>query len=303
MHAEIAAIRHFSRFYTQRIGVLHEGLLGSPFSLAEGRVLYEIGTAPDCTAAWLAGRLGLDRGYLSRILKGFGENGLIARSPSAADGREHLLRLTAEGTRHFAAIDARSAEEIGALLQRLPAASRARLVGALAEAEALLGGTAEVPPVRIRRHGPGDLGWIVHRQAMLYAQEFGWDGSFEALLAEIAADFLKSHDPASEACWLAERDGAVLGSVMLVAQDAEVAKLRVLYVEKAARGLGIGRLLVRHCIEQGRAFGYRRMRLWTNSVLVAARRIYESEGFVLCETAPHRSFGQDLVGEVWEKAL
>ncbi|MDE2515467.1 MAG: MarR family transcriptional regulator [Rhodospirillales bacterium] len=303
MHAEIAAIRHFSRFYTQRIGVLHEGLLGSPFSLAEGRVLYEIGTAPNCTAAWLAARLDLDRGYLSRILKSFDERRLIARSPSAADGRAHLLRLTAEGVRHFAAIDARSAEEIGTVLQRLPATARARLVAALAEAEALLGGAAEVAPVRIRGHRPGDLGWIVHRQAMLYAQEYGSDGSFEALLAGIAADFLNAHDPAREACWLAERDGAPLGSVMLVAQDAETAKLRVLYVEKAARGLGIGRLLVRHCIDQGRAFGYRRMRLWTNSVLCAARRIYETKGFVLTESAPHRSFGQDLVGEVWEKAL
>lgn len=302
MDAQIAAIRRFSRFYTQRIGVLHEGLLGSPFSLAEGRVLYEIGTTPGITAAALAARLDLDRGYLSRILRGFGEQELVERTASARDGREMLLRLTAAGARQFAAIDASSAAEIGAMLTRLTPDRRARLVASLDTAEALLD---DPPPaeLRIRAHQPGDLGWIVHRQAVLYSREYGWDAGFEALVADIASRFLTQHDPAREGCWLAERDGAILGSVMLVSESETVGKLRLLYVEQAARGGGVGAKLVTHCIERARAAGYRRLKLWTNDVLVAARRIYQSAGFTLIEREPHRSFGHDLVGEVWEKAL
>ena len=304
--AQIAAVRRFSRFYTRRIGVLHEGLLGGPLSLTEGRVIYELAQHGTATATGLGGELGLDAGYLSRILRGFEERGLIDRRPSEMDGRQTLLSLTERGREAFAAIDARSRSEIGGMLEALPAAERQALVAALGRAEAVLGGADPQeprPPCVLRPHRPGDMGWVVHRQGVLYAEEYGWDEGFEALVAEIVAAFIRDFVPGRERCWIAERAGEIVGSVFLVRQSDEVAKLRLLYVEPSARGGGIGHRLVEACIGLAREAGYRRITLWTNDVLVAARRIYQQAGFRLMAEERHHSFGADLVGQNWELEL
>jgi DNA-binding MarR family transcriptional regulator/GNAT superfamily N-acetyltransferase len=302
----IASVRHFSRFYTRRIGLLHEGLLGGPLSLTEGRVIYELGRHGATTAARLGARLDLDPGYLSRILRGFEAQGLIGRRPAASDGRQSIVDLTEAGCRMFAVIDARSASEIGALLARLRPAQQDRLVAALRTAESLLGAEdvpgAEAPYV-LRPPRPGDMGWIVARHGALYAEEYGWDEQFEALVADIVAQFVRTSDKARERCWIAEMDGDVVGSVFLVRHTDEVGKLRLLYVEPRARGLGVGRHLVEECIGTAREFGYRRLTLWTNDVLHAARRIYQQAGFQLVVAEPHHSFGHDLVGQTWELDL
>jgi len=302
--AQIDAVRRFSRFYTSRIGLLHEGLLGSPLSLAEGRIAYELGSRGGTTAAVLSAEFGLDPGYLSRLLRGLEERGVIEKTASATDGRQRILSLTGSGRALFDAIDSRSAEEISALLSRLTSAEQGRLCAALRTAEALLGGQAPTAePVVLRPPRPGDIGWVVHRHGALYAAEYGWDETFEALVAEIAAGFLRTADPRRERCWIAEREDAILGSVLLVRHSDEVAKLRLLYVEPAARGAGLGRLLVRECLRFAASVGYRRMTLWTNDVLVAARAVYRSEGFRLIASEPHLSFGKDLVSETWERDL
>ncbi|MBV9736047.1 MAG: MarR family transcriptional regulator [Acidisphaera sp.] len=301
----IEAVRRFSRFYTRRIGVLHEGLLGSPFSLTEGRVVYELGTRDRTTAAELGRELGLDAGYLSRLLRGFQERGLLAREQSDSDGRQSVLSLTPSGREAFAAIDARSRQEIGTILGALGEAAQDRLIRALRTAEDCFhsGDDAATRPWRLRTHQPGDMGWVVHRHGVLYACEYGWDQTFEALVAEIVAQFIRSFAPGRERCWIAERDGAILGSVFLVRQSDEVGKLRLLYVEPEARGLGIGRRLVEECIRFARDAGYRSVTLWTNDVLTAARRIYQQAGFQLVEEERHHSFGHDLIGQNWALAL
>lgn len=301
----VEALRRFNRFYTQKIGVLEEGLLKSRFSLTEARVLYEIARAERQTAARLGKRLALDRGYLSRILRGFERRGLISRTRAADDRRLGLLALTGAGETAFAELDARSQTETGALLGSLGEADQARLVGAAGAIERLLGAPAgeAAGGWLLRPHRPGDLGWIVSRHGALYAQEYGWDMQFEALVAEIAAKFLGGCDPRRERCWIAEQDGENIGSVMLVAQSATAAKLRLLLVEPRARGHGVGARLVEECLRFARVSGYQRVTLWTNSVLTAARRIYERAGFRLTEAQPHHSFGKDLVGETWEIAL
>jgi DNA-binding MarR family transcriptional regulator/GNAT superfamily N-acetyltransferase len=300
----VQAVRRFTRFYTRRLGVLEEGLLGSELTLAEARVLYELATREAPTAGAIAADLGLDPGYLSRILRRFAERGLVERARSGTDGRRHHLALTARGRETFAPLDRRSREEVSALLARLSEAEQHRLVAAMSTVEALLGEpAADEPAYQLRPHRPGDMGWIVHRHGALYAQEYGWDETFEALVAEIAASFVKNFDPKGDRCWIAEKDGAIVGSVLLVRQDAATAKLRLLYVEPKARGLGIGRRFVSEAISFARAAGYRRITLWTNDVLHAARRLYAEAGFRLVQEEPHRSFGQDLVGEVWELPL
>ena len=300
----VAAVRRFNRFYTRRIGVLEEGLLKSPFSLTEARVLYELGQGENATAARLAQELALDPGYLSRLLAGFERRGLIARLPSERDGRQSMLSLTEAGRAAFAALDARSATEIGALLGALSAERQARLVAAMDGIAGLLAPPdGSVAPYALRPHRAGDIGWIVHRHGALYAEEYGWNEEFEALVAEIAAKFIRHYDPRRERCWIAERDGERLGSVMLVAQSARVAKLRLLLVEARARGLGLGSRLVEESIRFAGERGYRKVTLWTNSVLLAARRIYERAGFTLVAAEPHKSFGHDLVGENWELTL
>ena len=298
----IQAVRRFSRFYTRRIGALHEGLLGGPLSLAEGRVIYEIAQAGETTAAQLVNDLALDPGYLSRMLRALQDRGLVARRPSATDGRQSVLSLTPDGQTAFGAINDRSQAEVGAMVAPLAGAQQHQLIQALATAEALLGGAAPGPIV-LRPHRPGDMGWVVHRHGALYAQEYGWDGQFEALVADIVAQFAKSLDPARERCWIAERDGAVMGSVFLVDGGEGAAKLRLLYVEPEARGSGLGRRLVAECVGFARAAGYRRVTLWTNDVLAAARRIYQQAGFQLVDEAPHHSFGHDLVGQSWRLEL
>jgi len=297
---QIAAVRAFSRFYTRQIGLLEEGLYDSEFSLTEVRVLYELAQRDALTASDLSRELGLDAGYLSRLLKRFEARGLVTRSPSATDARQSVLALTAAGRAAFAPLDKASHDEIAALLDRLPAEDREGLVGAMRKIQRLLGGAPEPEaPYRLRSLRPGDIGWVTHRQALLYATEYGWDQTFEALVAEIAAGFVKTFDPARENCWIAERDGEIVGSVFLVRQSDEVAKLRLLYVEASARGLGVGRRLVEECIRFARDRGYGTLTLWTNDILVSARRIYETAGFRLVEEERHHSFGKDLVGQNW----
>lgn len=300
----IAQLRRFNRFYTQKIGVLDEGLLSSPFSLTEARVLYEIALTEQPTAAQLCKGLGLDRGYLSRILRGLAARQLVCRSPSPSDRRLGLLALTPQGQAAFAELDRRSRQEIGELLGKLSPAAQTRLLSAAGTIEHVLGGIREdCAGFQLRPHRPGDLGWITSRHGALYAEEYGWDAQFEALVADVAARFLTTFDPRREACWIAERQGENAGSVMLVAESAVTAKLRLLLVEPQARGFGIGAALVGECLGFARQAGYQAVRLWTNSVLVAARRIYEKAGFTMTEAQPHHSFGHDLVGETWELRL
>ncbi len=304
--SRIQAVRRFSRFYTRQIGVLHEGLLGGTLSLTEGRIIYELAQSGETTAARLGGELGLDTGYLSRLLRGFEERGLIERRRSDTDGRQSVLSLTDAGRQSFAAMDARSCAEVQAMLAKLNTEDQRRLVAALVTAEALLGGdtapTAKIAYL-LRPPQPGDLGWVVHRQAFLYAEEYGWDERFEALLAEIVAKFIQEFDAKCERCWIAECDGKIIGSVFVVRQSDEVAKLRMLYVEPQTRGLGIGRRLVEECVRFARQTGYSRITLWTNDILTAARQIYQRAGFRLVAEEHHHSFGHDLVGENWELEL
>jgi len=306
VHAQqpVDAVRSFNRFYTKQIGVLREGLLGSAYSLTEVRVLYELAHRSQPTASELVKELGLDAGYLSRILRNFERRGLVAKARSRADGRQSLLWLTARGSKAFAPLNARSHDEVAAMLARLSATEQGRLIDAMRTIQALLGGRAEPKvPYVLRSHRPGDMGWIIHRHGALYAQEYGWDETFEALVAEIAATFIRSFDPKRERCWIAEREGEIVGSVFLVQKSKTVGQLRLMYVEPNARGLGIGSRLVEECLRFARQVGYRKVVLWTNSVLLAARHIYEKVGFRLIHSEPHRSFGRDLVGETWELTL
>jgi DNA-binding MarR family transcriptional regulator/N-acetylglutamate synthase-like GNAT family acetyltransferase len=298
----IAAVRRFSRFYTRAIGALDEGLLESRFSLAEARVLYELAQRGGVTSTELCHELHLDPGYLSRILKRLGRDGLVERMPSSADRRQTLLSLTDGGRSAFAPLDARSREEVGALLTTLSEPARASLVASMGRIETLLGANPPAPWL-LRQHRPGDIGWVVSRHGALYAEEYGFDARFEALVARVSGEFLTQHDPRRERCWIAERDGVNLGSVFLVRASDEVAKLRLLLVEPTARGSGIGRRLVAECIGFARQAGYRRITLWTNEVLVAARAIYQHAGFRLIASKPHRDFGPPMVGEDWEMAL
>jgi DNA-binding MarR family transcriptional regulator/N-acetylglutamate synthase-like GNAT family acetyltransferase len=297
-------VRHFNRFWTRQIGVLREGYLESPFSLTEVRVLYELAHREETTASELGEELGLDAGYLSRILRGFEEHDLIYKRPSETDGRRRLLRLTERGREAFAPLDARSRSEIGAMLGDMSIAEQERLVGAMRTIERLLSGRPDlVVPYLLRPHQPGDMGWVVHRHGVLYAREYGWDEHFEALVAEIVAKFIQQYDPRLERCWIAERDGEIVGCVFLVRESEEIAKLRLLLVEPEARGLGIGSRLVEECIRFARKTGYQKITLWTNDVLISARRIYEAMGFRLVQEKPHHSFGHDLVGQTWELML
>jgi DNA-binding MarR family transcriptional regulator/GNAT superfamily N-acetyltransferase len=300
----IAAVRRFTRFYTRQIGVLREGLHASPFSLSEARVLYELANRSAPTAADIARDLGLDAGYLSRILRGFAQRGFLARTRSQDDGRESHLALTPAGRTAFAPLDRGSHDEVAALLAPLSESAQARLIEAMATVEQLLGErSAAAPPYLLRPHQIGDMGWVVSRHGALYAQEYNWNMEFEALVAEIVAAFIKNFDPARERCWIAEVDGAPVGSVFLVKQSDDVGKLRLLLVEPQARGMGIGARLVAECIRFARLSGYRTLTLWTNDVLVAARRIYQAAGFHLVQEEKHHSFGHDLVGQNWELKL
>ena len=302
--ARVDAVRRFTRFYTQHIGVLHRHLLESPFSLTEGRVLYELAHHEATTAKELAAELGLDGGYLSRILKGFEKRGLLERRRSESDGRAADISLTREGQDAFAQINARSRAEVSGMLERLSEAEQAEVVVAMATVEKHLG--ARLPrkaPYILRPPQPGDMGWVVHRHGVLYAEEYGWDEGFEALVAKIVAAFVENFDARRERCWIAEKDGEVVGSAFVVRESDEAAKLRLVYVEPKARGLGIGQRLVAEAIRFARQQGYGILTLWTNDVLVSARRIYEGAGFRLAKEEKHHSFGKDLVGQYWELEL
>jgi DNA-binding MarR family transcriptional regulator/GNAT superfamily N-acetyltransferase len=304
LQARVDAVRAFNRFYTRRIGVLEEGLLQSPFSLTEARILYELAQRDDATASGLCRDLGLDAGYLSRILRRFRTERLVARKASAADGRQSLLALTAAGRTAFAELNQRSRDEVGGLLATLKASDQTRLVSAMGRIECLLGAApAGDRAWRLRAPQPGDMGWVVARHGGLYAEEYDWDESFEALVAEIVAKFIRHHDKARERCWIAEEAGEPVGSIFLVRHSATVAKLRLLLVEPGARGLGVGAGLVEECLRFAGEAGYHKVTLWTQSILVAARTIYEAAGFRRVREEPHQSFGHDLIGEYWERRL
>lgn len=294
----VPAIRSFNRFYTRQIGLLHSHYLKSPFSLTEVRVLYELAHRDAPTATTLAKELGLDAGYLSRILDRFEKHGLIRRKASKSDSRQSHLFLTGKGRKAFVPLETQTNDEIAAMLERLPAPEQGRLVEAMQRIERLLG--EQRTDTVLRPHKPGDMGWVIHRHGAIYAQEYGWDDTFEALVAEIAAHFLKNFDPKRERCWIAERDGEIVGSVFLVRKNQKVAKLRLLLVEPSARGLGIGNRLVDECIQFAWEGGYQSITLWTQSLLHAAGHIYQKAGFRLVEEKPHHSFGADLVAQTWE---
>jgi DNA-binding MarR family transcriptional regulator/GNAT superfamily N-acetyltransferase len=299
-----AAVRRFNRFYTGQIGVLRKSYLNSDFSLAEARVLYELGSRQTPTASEIARDLGLDAGYLSRLLDGFAARGLITRKPSAADKRQVQLKLSARGRKAFQELDRSSDRQAAGLLERLHPPDRARLVESMENIEALLGEKTEPsPPFSIRTHQAGDIGWVIHRHGVLYACEYGWGGLFEALVGEVCSRFLRDFDAARERCWIAERGGLRVGSIFLVKHSPRIALLRMLLVEPEARGLGVGRRLVEECIGFARQAGYRKMRLWTQAELHAAQHIYRNHGFTLVEEKPHAHFGVEVMGQTWELEL
>lgn len=304
----IERMRRFNRFYTHKIGLLEGSRLYEPFSLAETRVLYEIAHRARVTASDLVRDLGIDAGYLSRMLRGFEKQGLVSRSAAKEDARQSLLRLTAAGRKAFAPQEEVSRRVLRPLVERLAAEDRARLVAAMDTITQLLSAepapASAKPAFRLRPHRPGDIGWMIQKHGELYTAEYGWDSSFEALAAEVGMQFLRDFDPEWENAWIAELEiGERVGCVFLIRKSATVAKLRVLIVDPKARGLGVGKALVQACIDFARQKGYRKITLWTNSILLAARGIYEKTGFKLIHSEPHDSFGQKLIGETWELKL
>lgn len=305
LEARIAAVRHFNRFYTHHIGVLQDGLVQTAFSLAEARVLFELAHRDGLTAREIGESLGIDQGYLSRILRGFSERGLVSRVPSSTDRRNTLLSLTTKGRVAFGKIDQRSEKQVAHWLGRLAPHDQEKILVAMTAIESLLNRGAAQRQISLRPHRPGDMGWVVAKHGEIYPSEYGWDSSIEALTAEIVAAFLKNFDPAREHCWIAELDGETVGSVFLVKEPGkdDVARLRLLMVDPKARGLGVGRLLVEECIRFARERGYRRITLWTHTVLAAAREIYHKTGFVLTEEWVHDDFGKPEAAETWDLAL
>jgi DNA-binding MarR family transcriptional regulator/GNAT superfamily N-acetyltransferase len=298
----IAAVRRFNRFYTRKIGVLSEAFLNTPYSLTEARVLHALAHRDGATATWLCEELGLDAGYLSRILRGFEQRKLIFRNPSPQDGRQTLISLTPAGRDAYEPLDRASQSDIGNLLAPLPEAEQERLVGAMRTVSSLLGDAAEATPrpaFILRSHRPGDMGWVTQRHGALYSEEYGLNDRMESYVAEVVAKFLREYDPAREHCGIADQDGMPIGSVFLVSESDEVARLRLLLVEPKARGLGVGRRLVEECIRFARQAGYREITLWTHSILTAARRIYAATGFEIADTEEHDEFGPTLIGETW----
>jgi DNA-binding MarR family transcriptional regulator/GNAT superfamily N-acetyltransferase len=302
----VAAFRRFNRFYTRLLGLLDESLVASGFSLAEARVLFELAARSAAGASEIAAELALDPGYLSRILRKFEDSGLVARSPLPADARQSVVRLTRKGRSTFADLNRRSTDQAQSLLQKLTPERRAALLKSMHTIEAALSHeTAPHAPFVLRPHRPGDMGWVVSRNAAIYTQEYSWDNSYEALVARICADFIDNFDPARERCWIAERDGERLGCIFCVRhpQHENTARLRLLLVEPAARGLGLGKALVTECVQFARTSGYKRMTLWTQSILKAAHHLYEQAGFLLTAEEPHHSFGKDLLGQTWDLDL
>jgi DNA-binding MarR family transcriptional regulator/GNAT superfamily N-acetyltransferase len=294
----VSAVRAFNRFYTNMIGVLRDGLLDTPYSLTEARVIFELAQQESTEVVHLRQALDIDAGYLSRILGRFEADGLVTKRRSSADGRRHVIGLTAQGRRVFRTLDSRSAQQIQQLLSPLTDDGQRRLIAAMGSIRELLEQTPQ-PAVVLRSVRAGDLGWVVHRHGVLYAQEYGWDQTFEALVARIVADYAQNHRPGRENAWIADAGGRPVGCVFCVEKDQDTAQLRLLLVEPCARGAGVGTRLVHECIDFARRAGYGQLMLWTNDVLRDARRIYERAGFALADEQPHHSFGHDLVGQNW----
>jgi len=301
------AVREFNRFYTRRIGVLGEGHLGSSFSLTETRVLFELAHRDQPTASEIADALDLDRGYLSRTLRAFKKRGFLQTQVAGIDRRHALLRLTDAGRRAFAPLEQRAREQIVDMLEPMRAEDQERILDAMRDIRRSLGDTTAASPTEtpytLRDHRPGDMGWVVHRHGVIYSREYGWDSRFEALVAHVVADFIDNFDATRERCWIAERDGLIVGSIFVVAKSKTVAKLRLLLVEPSARGLGLGTRLVDEVIQFARAAGYKKIVLWTQRELTAARKIYKAAGFALVAEEPHQQFGKNLVSETWELIL
>ncbi|MEA2928350.1 MAG: hypothetical protein QOG38_778 [Hyphomicrobiales bacterium] len=307
LERRVAAVRRFTRFYTRQIGLLQEGLLDSAFSLTEARVLYELAHREPTTATALAADLDLDAGYLSRILRRFGEKGLVAKKRAPSDARRSFIAITAKGRKAFAPLNKGSRDQVAAMLGRLGPAEQERVVGAMATVENLLmpssAPAAKPPMLLLRPQRPGDMGWVTSVNGALYAQEYGWDLTYEALVAKITAEFIENFDARRERCWIAEMDGERVGSVFVVRKTDAIAKLRLLIIDPRARGLGLGKRLVDECVRFAKDAGYTSMTLWTQSILTAARAIYDRAGFKLVAEEPHHSFGVDLIGETWERDL
>ena len=300
----VQSVRRFNRFYARFVGVLQDSFLAGPFSPTQARVLSELDELGTSEVGTLAGRLGLDAGYLSRLVGQLASEGLVDKRPSPEDRRVNLLALTKEGRDAFAALRQMGTRRIQEALAPLDGADRRRLIGSMETIEGLLEPSASDPsPYLLRPHQPGDLGWVVQQHGRVYAEEYNWSMDFEGLVAEIVAAFAKSFDPRFERCWIAERDGENIGSVFLVRESEEVARLRMLILDRRARGLGIGRRLVQECTRFARQVGYRSIVLWTDSILDAARHLYRTEGYRLVREEPHHDFGQDLIGEHWELTL
>jgi DNA-binding MarR family transcriptional regulator/GNAT superfamily N-acetyltransferase len=302
--SRVAAVRRFNRFYTRQIGLLQEKLLHSAFSLTEMRVLYELAHTPNVTASDLTRQLGLDAGYTSRILGKFEQKGFIRRTASDEDARRSHLELTPKGRKTFEPLNSASEDQVHAILASLAEPDQSTLVKAMTAIEQVLEPSdAPKVPFILRPHQPGDMGWVTHRHAVLYTREYGWTDEFEALVAEIVAKFIRNFDARRERCWIAEREGEIVGSVFLVKDSDDVARLRLLLVEPSARGLGIGARLVKECIDFAKHHGYRKITLWTNDILHAARKIYEAQGFKLVKETKHHSFGADLTAQDWDLDL
>jgi len=299
----VRAVRHFNRCYTRKIGVLDEGLLDSPYSLAEVRILYELAQRPGLTAKELIEELGLDAGYLSRMLARLIKRRLVRRHRLDADRRRMPLRLSSIGRRTFKNLNGRSSAQVRALIRHLPTVEQERLIELMEAVRHRIAPDERNGDLVLRAPKPGDLGWVVERHGALYVREHGWDWTFETLVARIVADFVEHFDALRDRCWIAELDGEKVGSVFLVKKTSAVARLRLLLVEPGARGRGVGRRLVEACVEFARTAGFKKIELWTNSVLRAARGIYERAGFKLVRSEKHHSFGRDLVGETWELIL
>src|SRR5215216_1994404 len=307
LETRIAAVRRFSRFYTRQLGLLQESLVHTRFSLSEARVLYELAHRDSVTASELATDLDLDHGYLSRILRRFAEDGLLGKKRAPDDARQNLIAITAKGRKAFAPLNKGSHDQVAAMLQQLSPSDQSLIVGAMNTVETLLGASSQSSPavraIILRQHQPGDMGWVTSAHGALYAQEYGWNIEFEALVAKITAEFIENFDAKRERCWIAEIDGERVGSVFVVRKTDAIAKLRLLIIDPRARGRGLGKRLVDECLRFAKDAGYASMTLWTQSCLTAARGIYARAGFKCVAEEPHRSFGVDLIGETWERDL
>lgn len=300
----VGIVRHFNRFYTRQIGVLRKKLLHSPYSLTEARIIFELANQNNLTASNLCNELGLDAGYLSRILNKLERLNLIEKIPSVDDRRQQLINLTTDGQNAFMLLDNRSNDEVSEILGGLGESDQIRLIDAMQTVENILDHSFKyAEPVFLRHHEPGDMGWVIHQHGLIYSLEYGWDKEFEALVAKICADFLINYDHQKERCWIAEMQGERVGSIFCVKESEEVAKLRLLLVDPKARGLGLGTQLVRECIRFAKRSDYKKITLWTNSILVEARHIYEKYGFELVQEDQHHSFGHDLIGQNWDLIL